>query len=94
MSPTALRARQIEALSLPAAQEDALLGLSHRCAAGLICTTSAGAVRTLMGYRQRGDLETIRTALAEIESKGLVTSVARPSSKYSRTYTLLPERWA
>ena len=94
MSSTALRARRIEALGLPATQEDALLGLSHRCGAGLTCTTSPGAVRTLMGYRQRGDLETIRTALAEIESKGLATSVPRPSSKYSRTYTLLPERWA
>ena len=93
MSSTALRARRIEALGLPAAQEDALLGLSHRCGAGLICTTNAGAIRTLMGYRQRGDLEAIRVALGEIERKGLVASVPRPSSQHSRTYTLTPHRW-
>jgi hypothetical protein len=94
MSPTATRARQIEAMGLPSAQEDALLGLSHRCGTSLACITDAASISRIMGYgRQRGDLDTIAKAIAELERKGLLSSTPHPGSRHTRAYTLRPERW-
>lgn len=92
--PTAQRARKIEALGLPSAEEDALLGLSYLCGPASSCTTQPANVRTLMGYgRQQGDLLLIAQAIRSLEEKALISSEKTAGGTYTRRYTLLTENW-
>jgi hypothetical protein len=94
MSPTALRAQIITTLGLLDAQEDALLGLSHRCGTSLACITDAASISRIMGYgKMIGDLRLIVHALQVLEHKGLVSSAPYAGLQHIRAYTLRPERW-
>jgi hypothetical protein len=91
---TAERARQIEALALPDAQEDALTGLSWRCGVETTCTTDARAIGSLMGYGKiSGGLVTIRDALLRLEALSLVSAKDAPGGRHTRHYTLRVENW-